>query len=260
MTDYQSILAISVLHEYYNADSDGFAPVDLLPDRETALLLRQYGMILRSARGFVRLIVDSERFSDVAELTDEFTLRLFLFSTDPALRSITETPHPFDISVINAEFTDSPTLDINAEGWVDINQLGATTAGDSVTLYNTNLISILTVTLSKRHLTLEKKSITVRFQTISVRWKYYILSLNDKKNLNIPHGFTEQEREQVASKTARIFLSNNPIPLRKTYTESFSLRDANNVMIKSLPLPAPDNISTFIDEGIKKSVAHIYVN
>lgn len=208
----------------------------------------------------MRLIVDSEQFNDLAELTDEFTLRLSVVSTDPAIRSITEAPNPFDISMINAEFTDSPALDINAEHWVDINQLTATTALDRVALYNKNVISILTITLPKRHFTLEKKTITVRFHTIPAYWKYYIFSLDGKKNLHIPHGFTEQEREQIANKTARVFLSNNPIPLKKTYTESFSLLDINNVMIKSLPLPGPDNISTFIVEGIKKSIAHIYVN
>ncbi|WP_455811024.1 hypothetical protein [Pseudomonas graminis] len=258
MADYQSILAIRVMHEYYNATPDGLAPFDLIPDRETAWLLRQYSILLKSARGFTQLIAETERFSDLAELTDKFTLRFYLVSIDPVIRSITEMPNMFDISTLNAEFTDSATLEISAEDWVDINQLTATF--DDVALHNKNVISILTITLPKHHLTLEKKSITVRFNAISAYWKYYLFSLNNQKNLTITPTFIEQEHEQIANKTARIFLSSNQIPLRKMYTEPFSLSDDKNVIIESLPQPVPDNISTFMAEGIKNAIVHIYVN
>lgn len=254
MADYQSILAISVLHDYYNASSNELAPFDLIPDRETALLLRRYNILLRSTRGFTQLIVDTEQFSDLANLTDGFTLRFNFMSADPAIRNITKMPNTFDISTINAVFTDSPTLDINAEDWVDINRL------NGAAIYNKNLIGIFTITLPKRHLTLEKKSIIVRFSSISAYWKYYIFSLSGKKNLNIAHSFTEQEHEILANKTARVFMSNDPIALRKIYSAPFSLSDDKNVIIKSLPYPTPDNISTFITDGIKKSIAHLYVN
>lgn len=260
MADYQSILAISIMHEYYNANSEELAPFDLIPDRETAWLLRQYSILLKSARGFTQLIADTEQFSDLAELTDQFTLRFYLVGTDPVIRSITNMPGMFDISTINAQFTDSAALDISAEQWVGINQLNTTSASDDVAIYNKNVISILTITLPKQHLTLEKKSITVRFNAIPVYWKYYLFSLSSKKSLNISPLFTEQQQEQIANKTARVFLSNNQIPLRKVYTEYFSLSDDKNVIIKSLPLPAPDNISTFIAGEIKNAIAHIYVN
>ena len=260
MADYQSILAISVLHEYYNAGSNGLGPVDLVPDRESALFLRQYGILLKSSQGFAQLIVDAERFSDLAEQTTELTLRFYLVSADPGFRNITKMPNMFDISMFSAEFTDSTELDITAENWVDVNQLNAMTAGDGAIIHNKNLIGILSIALPKSHCSLEKKAIRVRFNAISAYWKYYIFAFDGKKNLNIPHSFTEQEHEQAGNKTARVFLSNNPIPLRKTYAEPFTLRNINSVMIKSLPLPLPDNISTFIVEGLKTSIAHIYVN
>ena len=260
MADYQSILSISVLHEYYNASSDKFTPIGLVADRETVFLLRQYGILLKSARGFAQLIVDTVRFSDLADLTAELTLRFYLVSTDPRFRNITEMPGVFDISILNAEFIDSSDLDITAEKWVDVNQLVTSTTIDSAVIHNKNFIGLLTISLPKSHCTLEKKNITLRFNAISAYWKYYIFSAGGKKNLNIPHSFTEQEPEQVANKTARIFMSNNPIPLRKVYTEPFSLLDANNVMIKSLPLPMPDNISSSIVNGLKSAIAHIYVN
>ncbi|MCW2485153.1 hypothetical protein J5069_04495 [Candidatus Symbiopectobacterium sp. NZEC127] len=260
MADYQSFLAVSVLHDYYNANSNGLAPVDLIPDRDTAWLLRQYSILLKSARGFTQLVVDTEQFADLADLTDELALRFYLVSTDPVTRSITQMPNMFDISTIKAAFIDSATLDISAEQWVDIDQLNATTAYEGVATYNKNLISILTVSLPKHHLTLEKKSITVRFNAISTCWKYYIFSLSGTKKLTISDAFTEQEHEQIANKTARVFLSNDQIPLRQVYTEPFSLSDDKNVIIKSLPLPTPDNISIFIAKEIKKSITHIYVN
>lgn len=260
MADYQSILTIGVLHEYYNASSDKFAPIGLVADRKTAFLLRQYGFLLKSKQGFAQLIVDTVRFSDLADLTAELTFRFFLVSTDPGFRNITEMPGMFDISILNAEFTDSSDLDITAEQWVDVNQLITSTAIDSEVIHNKNFIGLLTILLPKSHCTLEKKNITLRFNAISAYWKYYIFSSGGKKNLNIPHSFTEQEPEQVANKTARIFMSNNPIPLRKIYAEPFSLLDANNVMIKSLPLPNSENISTSIVNGLKITIAHIYVN
>ena len=55
-------------------------------------------------------------------------------------------------------------------------------------------------------------------------------------------------------------MSNNPIPLRKIYVEPLSLLDANNVMIKFLPLPNPANISTSIVKDLKIAIAHVYVN
>lgn len=260
MADYQSFLAVSVLHDYYNANSNGLAPVDLIPDQDTAWLLRQYSMMFKSARGFMQLIVDTERFSDLADLTDELTLRFYLVGTDPVIRSITQMPNMFDISTIKAEFVNSERLDISAEHWVDINQLNATTDHKGVATYNKNVISILTISLPKHHFTLEKKAITVRFNTISTYWKYYIFSLSGTKKLYISDAFTEQEHEQIANKTARVFLSNNQIPLREFCTKPFSLSEGNNVIIKSLPLPTPDNISTFIENDIKYSIAHIYVN
>ncbi|MEX3020909.1 hypothetical protein AB4K05_15070 [Kluyvera sp. STS39-E] len=260
MADYQSILSISVLHEYYNASSDGLAPICLMPDRETVFLLRQYGILLKSRQGFTQLIVDTVRFSDLADLTAELIFRFYLVSTDPGFRNITKMPDMFDISILNAKFTDSPEVDITAEHWVDVNQLNASTAIDSAVIHNKNFIGLLTISIPKSHCTLQKKNIIVQFNAISAYLKYYIFSLSGKKNLNIPHSFTEQEPEQVSNKAARIFMSNNPLPLRKTYAESFSLFDANNVMIKSLPLPVPDNISTFSVEGLTTSIAHIYVN
>lgn len=260
MADYQSILTISVLHEYYNTGSDNFAPIGFVADRETVFLLRQYGILLKSARGFAQLIVDTVRFSDLADLTAELTFKFFLVSTDPGFRNITEMPGMFDIAILNAEFTDSSDLDITAEKWVDVSQLITSTAIDSAVIHNKKFIGLLTISLPKSHCTLEKKNITLRFNAISAYWKYYIFSSGGKKNLNIPHSFTEQEPEQVANKTARIFISNNPIPLRKTYAVPFSLLDANNVMIKSLPLPSLENISTPIVKGLKIAIAHIYVN
>lgn len=260
MTGYQSILLISVMHEYYNANSDGLAPFEIIPDRETAVLLRQFGILLKSARGFTQLIAETERFEDLAELTDKITLKFHLISTAPAIRSITKMPGMFNISTINAEFTDSPALDITAENWADINPSNTTIANNDVAVFNKNLISILTITLPQRHLTLEKKSVTVRFNAISASWKYYIFSSDGKKNLGISHLFTEQPNEKIANKTARVFLSDNPISLREVYTEYFSLSDDKKIIMKSLPLPAPENISTFISDGIKKSIAHIYIN
>ena len=260
MADYQSILTISVLHEYYNAGGDNLAPINLVPDGDTAFLLRQYGILSKSTLGFAQLIVDTTRFNDLAELAAELTLRFYLVSTDPGLRSITKMPNMFDISMLNAEFTDSLEMDISAEHWVDVNPLNATTVSDGAVIHNKNFIGLLTVSLPKSHCTLEKKNIIVRFHAISAYWKYYIFSAGSKKNINIPQLFTEQEHELIANKTARIFMSNSPIPLRKTYAEHFSLLDVNSVMIKSLPLPVPDNISTFTVEGLKTSIAHIYVN
>lgn len=158
MADYQTILTISVLHEYYNASSDKFAPIGLVADRETVLLLRQYGILLKSARGFTRLIVDTVRFSDLADLTAELTFRFYLMSTDPGFRNITKMPDMFDISILNAEFTDSSELDLTAEHWVDINQLNTSTAIDSAVIHNKNFIGLLTISLPKFHCTLEKKT------------------------------------------------------------------------------------------------------
>ncbi|MDZ4033616.1 hypothetical protein U0868_18850 [Kluyvera ascorbata] len=260
MADYQSILSISVLHEYYNASSDKFAPIRLIADRETVLLLREYGILLKSAQGFAQLIVDTVQFSDLADLTAELAFRFYLVSTDPGFRNITEMPDMFDISILNAEFTGSADLDITAKQWVDVNQLITSATIDNAVIHNKNFIGLLTISLPKSHCTLEKKSITLRFNAISAYWKYYILSAESNKNLNIPRSFTEQEPEQVANKTARIFMSNNPIPLRKIYVEPLSLLDANNVVIKSLPLPNPENISTSIVKDLKIAIAHVYVN
>jgi len=260
MADYQSILTISVLHEYYHADNDKFAPIKLIPDRETEFLLRQYGILLRSTQGFAQLIVDTVRFSDLADLTEELTLRFYLVSTDPGFRNITKMPNMFDLSILNAIFLDDSELDITAEHWGDVSQFNANTAIDSPVLHNKNFIGLLTISLPKSHCTLARKNIIIRFNAISAYWKYYIFSLDGKKNLHIPHSFTEQESELVANRTARIFMSDNPLPLRKTYTQPFSLLDANSVMIKSLPSPLPGNISTFIVEDAITAIAHIYVN
>ncbi|MEE9653362.1 hypothetical protein V4836_04145 [Kluyvera ascorbata] len=157
MSDYQSILTISVLHEYYNASSDKFAPIRLIADRETVLLLRQYGILLKSAQGFAQLIVDTVRFSDLADLTAELTFRFYLVSADPRFRNITEMSSVFDIAILNAEFTDSSDLEITAEQWVDVNQLITSTTIDSTVIHNKNFIGLLTISLPKTHCTLEKK-------------------------------------------------------------------------------------------------------
>ncbi|MEJ5176744.1 hypothetical protein [Erwinia sp. MYb416] len=62
-TSNRKSISSQPLHEYYNANSEELAPFDLIPDRETACLLRQYRILLKSARGFTQLIADAEQFS-----------------------------------------------------------------------------------------------------------------------------------------------------------------------------------------------------
>lgn len=260
MTNYQSILTISVKHDYYNTRKDDLAPFDIFPDGNTATLLRQYGILQRSKHGYAQLIVDTELFRDQVNLTKEFNLRFYLVAADPLLRSITKMPDIFDISTIDADFTQSETLNLNVDNWGDSNQ------SSEVNAHNRNLISILNIHIPQERLNLEKKSLTVCYSSISVYWQYHIFNLNAEKEYNIPSlcegdpSFTEQDREQALDKMMRVFLSNNEIPLRKIYTQPFSLLTDRKIIINSLPSPIPANISTSLIDGNQKHIAHIYVN
>lgn len=266
MADYQSILTIKVQHEYYNSYKDELAPFDIVPDQKTESLFKQYSMLVKPKPGCIQLIVDSSLFSDLAALTQEFILTFYLVSTDPVARSITKKPNMFDIANLHAEFTQDPVLNITADNWISSSQLNESAENNDMAGYNKNLISILNILIPRRLFTLERKCIIIRFNTISTRWKYYIFSLNIKKNLSISsssgeaHGFTEQAHEQVAGKMARIFLSNDEIPLRKAYTEFHSLLNDNKVAVKSLPFPDPQSISILLIDGSQHLTSHIYVS
>ncbi|MBQ4766347.1 hypothetical protein F9U42_04265 [Pectobacterium versatile] len=266
MADYKSILTIEVKHEYYNSHKDELAPFDIVPDQETEFLFKQYSILMKSKLGFIQLIVDSELFSDLANLTQEFNLKFYLVSTDPVVRSITKMPSAFDISDINAEFIHNATLNITAENWIERNKLNEDEKYNGIAIYNNNLISMLNVHISKSFLNLEKKLITIQFNTISTLWKYYFFLLNSKKNLNISCSsngtlsFTQQEHEQIFGKTAMIFTSNNELPLRKEYKEFFSLLNDKKIIIKSIPFPDPKNISTLFVGGRQHLISHIYVS
>ncbi|MCL6350632.1 hypothetical protein [Pectobacterium polaris] len=266
MADYKSILTIAVKHEYYNSHKDELAPFDIVPVQETEFLFKQYSILMKSKLGFIQLIVDSELFSDLANLTQEFNLKFYLVSTDPVVRSITKMPNSFDISDINAEIIHSATLNITADNWIERNKLNEDEKHNGIAIYNNNLISILNVNISKSFLNLEKKFITVQFNAISTLWKYYFFLLNSKKNLHISNSsdgiisFTQQEHEQIFGKTAIIFTSNNELPLRKEYKEFFSLLNDKKIIIKSLPFPDPNNISTLLFDGRQHLISHIYVS
>lgn len=265
MADYQPILTINVQHEYYNAYKDELAPFDIIPDQKTESLFKQYSMLAKPKSGCIQLIADSTLFSDLAALTQEFKLTFYLVSTDPVARSITKMPSMFDIANLHAEFTQNAALNITADNWITRDQLNENTENNDIAKYNKNLISILHIHIPKPLFTLERKLITVRFGAISTYWKYYIFSLKSKKNITISsssndaHVFTEQAHEQIAGKTARIFLSNVEIPLRKTRTEFYSLLNDNKVAIKLLPFPDPKNISTLLIDGSQHLTSHIYV-
>ncbi|MGI8472440.1 hypothetical protein [Pectobacterium brasiliense] len=266
MADYQSILAIKIQHEYYNSHKDELAPFDIVPAQETEVLFKQYSILMKSRLGFSQLIVDLELFNDLAGLAQDFNLKFYLVSTDPVVRSITKMPNSFDISNINAEITQDATLNITADNWVERNQLNEEEEHDGIAIYNNSLMSILNIHIPKSHLTLEKKLVTLQFNTISTYWKYYFFSLNSKKSLNISNSstdassFAEQEHEQIADKTARIFLSNDEIPLMKEYKEFFSLLNDKKIIVKSLPFPDPKSISTLLIDGRKHLTSHIYVS
>ena len=266
MADYQSILTVNVQHEYYNAYKDEPAPFALIPDRQTEALLKQYSMLLKSKSGSLQLIVDSEVFSDLADLTQECKLRFYLVSTDPVLRSITKMPNTFDIALINAEFVDNTALSIAADNWAEKNKMNESTEYDEIAIYDKNLISILNVHIAKKHFTLEKKRIALQFESVLTYWKYYLFSINSKKDLTIASAddeafsFSEQDNEQIANKTVRIFLSDKEIPLRKAYTATFSLLNDKKTIVKSLPLPAPCNISAVLIDGEHHFTSHIYVS
>jgi len=266
MASYQSLLTINVQHEYYNAHQDELAPVTLCPDRPTQLLLRQYSMLLKSNYGSTRLIVDTERFADLAEQTQEFNLRFYIASSDPVIRSITKMPDMFGIANIIASFDQDPALEIAANNWLNTNQHNESTSLHDTAIYDRNVMGILNVHIPKSHFNLEQKSITVRFQTLSTHWKYYVFSSDGKKNVTISSSltstlsFTEQEQEQISGKVARIFLSTEEIPLKKVYAGSLSLLSEKRMLINSLPWPVPGNLSTSVVEDKVKIISHIYVS
>lgn len=266
MTDYQSILVINIKHEYYNAYKDELASVEVCPVQKTQHLLRQYGMLLRSGPGFAQLIVEKELFSDLASLTRDFHLRFYLVSTDPVLRSITKMPNMFDISYVNAVFVDDINLNLTVSNWMGIDDLVQEDTFHTSAICRRNLIGVLDVHIPGSHFTLERKSITIHFKTISTYWKYYISLQRKQKDMNISCplndalSFTEQEDEKISGKTVRIFLSNNEIPLTKSYGDSVSLSVENKILIKTLPYPVPERTSTLFTEEKTKLISHIYVN
>ena len=261
MTDYQPFLTVSVRHEYYNAHDDELAPVEVLPEGETALLLKQCGMLMKAKPGFIQLIADPALLADLADLINDVHLTFFLISHDSALRSITNMPAMFDITNINASFTQSATLSALADSWTNRESIP-----HDITHYDKNLLGVLNIHIPKGNFTTGQKSLTVQFHTLSTFWKYYFFSLNAKPGLSITcpadslPGFTEQPPNQIAEKTARVFLSNNKIPLQKVYTASLSLLQDNRTMIKSLPVPRPDSLSTILIDGEDHLTSHIYVN
>jgi hypothetical protein len=266
MASYQSFLSIQIKHEYYNSHQDELAPFDIVPSQQTKSLLKQYSMLLKPKLGFIQLIVDSEIFSDLAELTQTFELQFYLVSADAALRSITDMPNEFDISNISAEFTKNTTLNINAGNWIGRKISNVSIEDRDSETHNSNLIAILNVHIPKSLFTLEKKHITLSFKTISTYWKYYFLSLKSQSNLNIIFSsnelisFSEQTDEKIQDKTAKIFLSNKQIPLKKAYAGSYSLYNNKKIIYKALPLANKNNISIQVINGEKHLTSHIYVS
>lgn len=265
MADYQSILSIKVQHEYYNSFKDELAPFDIIADENTENLFRQYSILAKSKPGTVQLVVETELFNDLAALTEEFNLTFYLVSTDSVVRSITEMPNAFDIANINTEFTQSNTMKIGVENWINSSQLHEITQHDGATIYNKNLMGILSIHIPKQLFNLDKKSIILQFNTVSTYWKYYFCSLNTKSSINISgtsgieNAFTEQDNERILNQTARVFISDKSMPLMKSGAESFSLLSDKKTIIKSLPIPDANNISTLLVDGSMRLTSHIYV-
>lgn len=265
MADYQSILSIKVQHEYYNSFKDELAPFDIIADENTEILFRQYGILVKSRPGTIQLVVDAESFTDLAALTQEFNLMFYLVSTDSVVRSITGMPNAFDIASINAEFTQGNSMQISVDNWINCDQLNEFTQHQGTTIYNKNLIGILSIHIPKKLFNLDKKTITLQFNTISTYWKYYLCSLNSTANINIAgssgiaSSFTEQANEQILNQTARVFISDHRIPLMKVCAESFSLLSDKKTIVKLLPLPDANNTSIQLIDGSMRLTSHIYV-
>lgn len=261
MDDYRSFLRIKIQHDYYNQSDDNVAPFTLLPDGKTNALLRQYDLLMRSRPGHIQIIVNTTTFPEMAALTQDFILRFYLMSADPVARSITKMPHPFDVATLNAEFTHGSIVEITADEWTGMDNID-----EAAVNLNKNVIGVLTVTLPKSQLILDEKQLNVRFHAVSTYWKYYLFSVNRKKNLRVHCSspkeclFTEQESEEIAGKNVRVFLSDREIPARKRPAQNFSLSDETKIIVKSLPVSTYENTSIHLIDKSEHIISHIYIN
>ncbi|HDR2162712.1 TPA: hypothetical protein QCG56_004130 [Enterobacter cancerogenus] len=261
MDDYRSFLRIKIQHDYYNQSDDSAAPFTLSPDSNTNALLRQYGILMRSKPGHIQMIVNATTFPEMAELTQGFILRFFLTSADPVARSITKMPHPFDVATLNVEFNHGSIVEITADGWTGMDNID-----EGAVNLNKNIIGVLTVTLPKSQLTLDEKHLTVRFHAVATYWKYYLFSVNSKKNLRVSCSlpeeclFIEQESEEFAGRKVRVFLSDREIPARKRPMLNFTLSDDTKIIVKSLPVSTYENTSIHLIDKSEHIISHIYIN
>lgn len=264
MASYKLFLTIKIDHEYYNSFEGELAPVSVMPTSKTQDLLKQYNMLIKSQPGNIEIIVEAERFEDLVDTTENFNVQFMLISLDPIFRSITKMPNSFDVADIKANFTNKNNLDATITNWFTFEK----EKNDSLGLGSSKskLIGLLNINISKPLLTLKPKEIKIHFLSISTYWKYYIFSYYNQKDLeiiNIKHDepmFTKFESEFISNKKVHVFASIDAIPLRKAYSEYYSLLSGTKILYKCLPIPNPNHTSTEIIDNQIRNISDIYIN
>lgn len=264
MASYKLFLTIKIDHEYYNSFEGELAPVSVMPTSKTHELLKQYNMLIKSQPGKIEIIVETERFEDLVDTTEHFNAQFMLTSLDPIFRSITKMPNSFDIADIRANLTNKENIDIDMSHWVTSEK--EENNNSSLDSSNLKLIGLLNIEINKPLLTLKPKAINIHFLSISTYWKYYIFSYYNQKDLeiiNIKHNepmFTKFESEIISNKKAHVFSSIDAIPLRKAYSEYYSLLSGTTILHKCLPIPNPNHTSTEIIDNQIRNISDIYIN
>lgn len=118
--------------------------------------------------------------------------------------------------------------------------------------------------------TAHPKQYYIRFRTREMAWKYYVLGNLTKRNAYITDVNNETEFDALGetvlsdNRTALIFRSKRPIPLREKPDYRFQLRErgpgVGKVLIQRLPVASADQFYKETIDGQDVMVSEIYVN
>ncbi len=289
MGAYLPLFSFDVEHAFFSSGTP--TDLDFLPTPRSSVILRNAGLIDRKTVTGVSIFYDQGRIDALqryaADRDDPLRLEFKVFSKNISFDLYTE-PSPTQPEAIL--YFDTKTVVADKGERFRLHEHDYVSQKDFIPITSPRLQDVLDpkdrlvrpmlmVTVHGEDIGLHSSGkfhdvvaqrYYIRFKSREVVWKYYLLGDMARKSAYIADVNNETEFESAGKavvsdhRTALIFRSKGPIPLREKSPYRFQLKDrgpgGSKVLIQRLPVASPEQFYLDRIDGEDVMVSEIYIN
>jgi hypothetical protein len=289
MGSYLPLVSIAVEHMFYSQDSCW--ELEFVPTPKTTITLKNAGLLTRNTRNGIRIFYDeqaSETLQRFVEDTDDpLGLTFKVFSGNRLFENFTELPIRQEDAILYFDNRGLRKVTIGKQrlhdeeyvSSIDFQKLDTAQLKGILNKKDRLVRPIFIVRLfvSEKEINPFSKQLKVipsdyyiKFNSRQTFWKYYLLGKIASErsyivDLNNETEFEFTGQESLSdNRTALTFKSKTSIPMRRTFSSRFQLKErgpgGEKVLIKRLPVASVGQIDRETINGEDAVVSEIYIN